>query len=1120
MAQYDGAIRINTNIATKQAGKELKSLEGSIAKTADKVSSLRSKMDSLKDVKVPTQEYKEIQTQIESTKKKIDDLIARQEKFLATGGKETSSTYKRMQYDLEELRNSLPYLKGELQELINSGKAFTLGSDTDEYAQMSAQMQQLNQKMQSDTQRQSELQSALAAEEQRLANIKSNSTVSDKEIISLLERRKQLTQEIADMEKAGVSLGYKEYNAASQELSEIDGKIKEYQKSISNVPEKFAKMNESAKKAFKSVGDGAKSSGGLLSTFASRLKGIALSLLIFNWISKGFNAMVSGMKTGFDNFAKYSSSYAQSVQNMKNAMATLGNQFAAAFAPIVQAVIPWLTSLINMLTMAASAIAQFIAALSGNSTFKAAKKVQDGYNKSLGGTAAAAKKAQKALANFDTLNILNTDDGGGGGGGGGGAGGGMGDMFEEVPIDSYFSEIAQKAKEIFSQLFAPVKAAWEKDGSFVMESWKTALQEIWTLIGSIGRDFLTMWGDEKTVSVLSDILRIFGDIGLIVGNLAGGLSEAWNKNQIGLQILSNIRDIFAIIVSHIRSAADATVKWSESLDFYPLLESINELLIALQPLTETIGAGLEWFYTNVLLPIAAWTIEDVIPEFLNMLAAALTALNQIFVALQPLGIWFWENFLQPLGQWAGETIISAMQTITDLLTKFGNWVSEHQGTVQNMTIIIGAFFAAFKIVTAVIGIVDFIAKMGGLIGIVSKMAGLITTVFNPWTLAIAAVIAVGVLLWKNWDTIKEKAGELKDWLLEKWNAIKEKTSEIWDGIKKKISTTWDNIKTSILEAVENIKTFISETWEYLKINASEKWGEIKNTIVTTFMEVIGYIADAISGIIDIFRGVITFLTGVFTGDWEKAWEGIGLIFEGFSEVLSSIWEIIKALFEGIISFLSEVFTAGWTLVWDTVTGIFSGASKTISDIKQGIEKIFSGLINTLSGVFTRDWKKAWKGVTEIFDGVKKTIKGIVNGILGFIESMANGVVGGINKVIDALNAIKVDIPDWIPGIGGKSFGFNLSRLSSVSIPRLATGAVIRGGDPFMAILGDQPAGKTNIETPLDTMVQAFKQALAEGGYNSGVGEATVIMQLDKKEFGRAVVKFGNKETQRIGVSLI
>lgn len=544
MAQYDGSIRINTQITSKEAEKELKNLEGSISKTAEKIASLHSEMDSLKEINIPTQEYKEIQTQIENTEKKIIDLQARQEKFVTTGGKDSSSTYKRMQYDIDELKASLPYLKSELQGLVEAGKAFTLGSDTEKYAQMSSQMQQLNQKMEVDTNRQTELQSKLAEEEQRLANIKANATVSDKEIIDLLERRKQLIAEIKDMEAAGVGLGYKQYEDANRELGEINGKVKDYRKNIESVPEKFDNMRKSANKAFTAVSSGTKKSSGLLSTFSSRLKGIALSLLIFNWISKAFNAMISGMKKGFENLAGYSDSYAQSVQSMKNAMSTLGNQFAAAFAPIVQMVIPWLNSLIGVITTAVTYVSQFIAVLSGKSTFTKAKKVQDDYNKSLGGTAKAADKARGALAKFDDLDVLEKkqeDAGGGSADSNAGA-----DMFEEVEVDNEIInfwqkiqeairpiiEYAQQLKDIFSKGFFDGLGDWESrfesikvSIAFIKESLKNIFLDPEVLGSADG------WAQTVSYS-LGSIAGSMASIGLTIAtNLLGGMSVYLEGNK-------------------------------------------------------------------------------------------------------------------------------------------------------------------------------------------------------------------------------------------------------------------------------------------------------------------------------------------------------------------------------------------------------------------------------------------------------------------------------------------------------------------------------------------------------------------------------------------------------------
>lgn len=116
-------------------------------------------------------------------------------------------------------------------------------------------------------------------------------------------------------------------------------------------------MGESGKKAFNKINTHARKSGGLLSTLGSRLKGIALSLLIFNWITKGFNAMVSGMKTGFNNLVRYSSDYNAAMSQLKSSSTQLQNGLATAFAPIVQMAIPYLVQLINYITMAANKVA-------------------------------------------------------------------------------------------------------------------------------------------------------------------------------------------------------------------------------------------------------------------------------------------------------------------------------------------------------------------------------------------------------------------------------------------------------------------------------------------------------------------------------------------------------------------------------------------------------------------------------------------------------------------------------------------------------------------------------------------------------------------------------------------
>ena len=172
------------------------------------------------------------------------------------------------------------------------------------------------------------------------------------------------------------------------------------------------------------------------------------------------------------------------------------------------------------------------------------------------------------------------------------------------------------------------------------------------------------------------------------------------------------------------------------------------------------------------------------------------------------------------------------------------------------------------------------------------------------------------------------------------------------------------------------------------------------------------------------------------------------------------------------------------------------------------ENILGGIIDFITGVFTGDWEKAWNGVKKIF-------KGIWNSIVIVVESAINIMIKGINWLISKLNTIHFDIPDWVPIIGGKSFGIHINPVAEVKLPRLATGAVIPPNREFLAVLGDQKSG-TNIETPLATMIQAFKQALAEGGY-SGANEAVLV--CDKDVLGKVIYKLNKAEGSRIGVNL-
>ena len=266
------------------------------------------------------------------------------------------------------------------------------------------------------------------------------------------------------------------------------------------------------------------------------------------------------------------------------------------------------------------------------------------------------------------------------------------------------------------------------------------------------------------------------------------------------------------------------------------------------------------------------------------------------------------------------------------------------------------------------------------------------------------------------------------------------------------------------------------------------------------------------------------LVGGLTLAFGKLGAGIGLIISGGAMLITAFNDIatnglnlqngLSALAGVVMTGLGFFFltgsviplvVAGIVAVIGAVLALTGNLEEFAVNLK---ENILGGIIEFLTGVFTGYWEKACEGVKKIF-------KGIWNSIIMVIESAINLIIKGINWLIDKLNKIHFEIPDWVPLIGGKSFGINIPLVSEVSLPRLATGAVIPPNREFMAVLGDQKSG-TNIETPLETMVQAFRQALSDGGY-SGNNEAVLV--LDKEVLGKVVYKLNKAEGNRIGVNL-
>ena len=171
-----------------------------------------------------------------------------------------------------------------------------------------------------------------------------------------------------------------------------------------------------------------------------------------------------------------------------------------------------------------------------------------------------------------------------------------------------------------------------------------------------------------------------------------------------------------------------------------------------------------------------------------------------------------------------------------------------------------------------------------------------------------------------------------------------------------------------------------------------------------------------------------------------------------------------------------------------------------------IKNFLSGLVDFVEGVFTGD-------MDRVGAGLKKMIKSWINMDLIMIESFLNFIIRGVNWVIDQINKIKIEVPEWVPGIGGKSWGPKISHMAEASLPRLAQGAVIPPNREFLAVLGDQKQG-TNYEVPDEKLRQLIREEMDGGG--SGEMVINNVLELD----GEVIYRNQKKVSKRHGKSLV
>lgn len=615
---------------------------------------------------------------------------------------------------------------------------------------------------------------------------------------------------------------------------------------------------------------------------------------------------------------------------------------------------------------------------------------------------------------------------------------------------------------IIGDIAGAFASAWQDNGrgTALIQSYADNFNHLLELIHAVNTAFRTVWNGGIGEEIFGNILEILTNINRIFENLEKRFQTAWERNQTGERIFSGILEIMNTVLESANHITEKTAEFADQIDFSPLLNSFADVLESLEPLTGHIGEGLEWFWENILLPIAGFTIENLIPDFLNILSGAIDILDASIEALKPFGLWLWDEFIKPLADWTGDIITTGIENLAKALHKIGDWIRNN----PDASVYIAGFTAAVTgLYTAITG-GTFAAMAGKIAAFAGKLAtldvttGILIIGFASWGYAITE-------LWNNWDDLCDvfedsggAFGFISGWLeyiredVEEffnfgdfgqiwynfWSGLGETlytiTHEMWDGFKKGIQEKWSAIKTNVKEWI--FDPFMESVRALFGIHSPSKvMAEIGNFLIDGLYN---GVSEGIQKIKEIFEKMRNRIEEIFQNlpEWfsqkfDQARKNIQNIFSTIGGYFSDRWKEITEVFLNSDNWFAEKFDQAKENIetvfqnigdyfsdrWNEITGIFLNSdnwfSEKFASAFEKIRTVFSEAGNLFSQIWseiqspfarTADWFReifstAWEAVKQVFSSGGAVFQGIQTGISDVFKNTVNSLIDGINQVV-------------------------------------------------------------------------------------------------------------------------
>lgn len=474
-------------------------------------------------------------------------------------------------------------------------------------------------------------------------------------------------------------------------------------------------------------------------------------------------------------------------------------------------------------------------------------------------------------------------------------------------------------------------------------------------------------------------------------------------------------------------------------------------------------------------------------------------------SLSQLGRTIKSEVVQPVAEELTPAMKEAVDYVNANVAPAVDWVSSHLPEI-------GLALGTLSAVLVAMNWGSLVAQFGKIKGAITGFTTALGAVSGPVmaVIAIVAALAAGFMyLWQTNEDFRANVTAI-------WAELQASFSELGAGIMQMINQLMPLIQqtaATVLSAFAQIASAVIPVLVELIgailpviIDLINQMLPILTQIVTAIMPVIiqllntilPIIMQIIQAVLPILIQILNMLTPILNMIVSLLTPILNLIISLVEPILNLIMSAITPLINIFMSLINTVLQPIMPILQalaNIFTAVLGAAIQAIQPIVQSLISIFQGLINFITGVFSGSWSSAWSGVVQVFGG-------LWDGLVGLVKAPINAVIGLVNSAINALNGISVTIPDWVPAIGGKTFGINIPNIPMLATGGFTDGVSIAGEEGMEAVISFDPAYRDQNIAIWQKAGQLLGTLGSSSGENAGLtNTAGKLLALDDFSLG-------------------